>query len=204
MEDATDRVSEERAAVGHAHDDQAYVDGHGEGVTVCTVHPTVETALRCNKCGRPMCTKCAVRTPVGYRCKECVRGQQDVFYKATSNDYVIAGAVSCGLGLVAGLIVPRLGLFFALILAAVVGSLIAQVVLRLTGHRRGRYTGYVVVAGIVAGSIPALIEPLRLMAQAGAANVAMPPDFILYNLAGPVLYIGIAAFIAFGWFRFGR
>lgn len=196
MDEVTDRASQPETGADQAHP--------AEAVVYCMVHPTVETTLRCNKCGRPMCTKCAVQTPVGYRCKQCVRGQQDVFYKATNKDYLIAGAVSLGLGLVAGLIVPRLGLFFSLILSAAVGSIIAQAVLRLTGRRRGRYTGYVVAAGIVVSSIPALIEPLRLMTQFGAANVALPPNFILYELVGPVLYIGIAAFIAFGWFRFGR
>ncbi len=56
------------------------------GVLYCTVHPNVETALRCNRCGRPMCNRCAVRTPVGYRCRECVRGQQQVFYTAQTLD----------------------------------------------------------------------------------------------------------------------
>ena len=85
----------------------------------CTVHPTVETTLRCNKCGRPMCAKCAVKTPVGYRCKECVRGQQDVYFKAGQRDYVVAAGVSFALGLIASFIVPYLGLFFTIILAPV-------------------------------------------------------------------------------------
>ncbi|HYN88142.1 MAG TPA: tetratricopeptide repeat protein, partial [Ardenticatenaceae bacterium] len=38
----------------------------------CSVHPDRETMLRCNRCGRPMCPECAVRTPVGLRCRECV------------------------------------------------------------------------------------------------------------------------------------
>ena len=49
----------------------------GDGLTYCEVHPDRETSLRCNKCGRLMCTECAVLTPVGYRCRECVRGQQE-------------------------------------------------------------------------------------------------------------------------------
>ena len=36
--------------------------------TYCANHPGVETSLRCNKCGKPICAKCAVRTPTGYRC----------------------------------------------------------------------------------------------------------------------------------------
>ena len=55
----------------------------------CANHPTVETTLRCNRCEKPICTKCAVLTPTGYRCKECVRGQQKLFETAQWYDYVI-------------------------------------------------------------------------------------------------------------------
>ena len=46
--------------------------------------------LRCNRCERPICTECAVLTPTGYRCKECVRGQQKVFDTAKWFDYPLA------------------------------------------------------------------------------------------------------------------
>ena len=81
----------------------------------CTVHPDRETALRCNKCGRPMCVQCAVKTPVGYRCRECVRGQQDVFFTASNRDYVIAGVVSFVISMVASY-VGNASPFFLLVL----------------------------------------------------------------------------------------
>ncbi|HEX5396441.1 MAG TPA: B-box zinc finger protein [Candidatus Limnocylindria bacterium] len=42
----------------------------------CTYHPNVRTRLRCSKCGTPICPRCAVETPVGFRCPTCaaVRG----------------------------------------------------------------------------------------------------------------------------------
>jgi len=42
----------------------------------CTYHPNVRTRLRCSKCGTPICPRCAVDTPVGFRCPTCaaVRG----------------------------------------------------------------------------------------------------------------------------------
>ena len=39
----------------------------------CATHPGVETALKCSKCGRPICPKCMVETAVGARCPECAR-----------------------------------------------------------------------------------------------------------------------------------
>ena len=42
----------------------------------CSYHPDTLTRLRCSRCGKPICPRCGVRTPVGLRCPECagVRG----------------------------------------------------------------------------------------------------------------------------------
>ena len=45
----------------------------------CYNHPNRETVLRCNRCEQPICVQCAVKTPTGYRCKQCVKTQQKVF-----------------------------------------------------------------------------------------------------------------------------
>jgi membrane associated rhomboid family serine protease len=46
----------------------------------CYRHPQVETSLRCNRCNKPICPKCAQRTPVGFRCAECVSAIEDRYY----------------------------------------------------------------------------------------------------------------------------
>jgi len=56
----------------------------------CTFHPNRETQLRCNRCNRPICIKCAIHTPTGYRCSECIRSQQKVFITTRWFDYLIA------------------------------------------------------------------------------------------------------------------
>jgi len=65
----------------------------------CANHPQVETSLRCNRCGKPICPKCAVSTPTGYRCRECVRGQQKVFETAEWYDYPLAVVIAGGVAL---------------------------------------------------------------------------------------------------------
>lgn len=62
------------------------------GEVPCTYHPDVKTGLRCSRCGKPICPKCAVRTPVGLRCPECagVRGLPTV--KTSSTVLLRAGA----------------------------------------------------------------------------------------------------------------
>lgn len=127
-------------------------------VVTCTVHPTVETSLRCNKCGRPMCNKCAVRTPVGYRCKECVRGQKQVFYNAQTTDPIIQFAITF---VAAAIATPVAGLLnfgiFSWLIAfwagSAAGALAADIAHRAVGKRRGEYSWLIVAGGIVAGGI---------------------------------------------------
>jgi hypothetical protein len=130
----------------------------------CTVHPSVETSLRCNRCGRPMCTKCAVLTPVGYRCKECVREQQDRFFDAQMLDYFLACGISLVISFFAAAILARIGWFIiAFFLSPAAGTVIGSVIWQMTKKRRGRYTAYVVGIGTVAGALPWLpFNPLTI------------------------------------------
>ena len=47
----------------------------------CANHSSVETLLRCSKCGKPICTRCIVQTPVGARCRECANVQRLPIYQ---------------------------------------------------------------------------------------------------------------------------
>lgn len=125
-------------------------------VLFCEVHPERETSLRCNRCGRAMCTACAVRTPVGYRCKECVRDQQKGFYTAIPTDYVIAAVIALILGGIGAAITSAIGFFYlAFFISPVVGGVIGDVIHRAVKRRRGRYTWLVAAAFIVLGALPA-------------------------------------------------
>lgn len=132
-------------------------------VIYCSLHPDVETRLRCNKCGAPICPRCAVQTPVGFRCPQCVRSQQAIFYTATPLDYAIATVVGLVASTVAGFIMGRLGIFLALILGPVAGGVIAEVVRWATGRRRGRWIWLVVSGCIVAGALVAAFSPLLFL-----------------------------------------
>jgi len=108
-----------------------------EGAMVCANHPNRETTLRCNRCEKPICTRCAVHTPVGYRCRECVRGQQTVFETARPIDYPIAAVVSAvGVGL--GTSVLSILSFWGLIVAPVAGGALAGIVRWAVRRRRSR------------------------------------------------------------------
>ena len=103
-------------------------------IIYCANHPQVETSLRCSRCEKPICSRCAVLTPTGYRCKECVRGQQKVFESALRRDYVVAFIIAFLLSFLGAWFIPDF-ILFALLLSPVAGGLIAEVV-RLAVRRR--------------------------------------------------------------------
>jgi hypothetical protein len=145
-------------AVGPPPPDERPFD---DNALFCANHPTVETMLRCNRCNKPICTRCAVQTPVGYRCRECVGRQQAVFYTGGVLDYVIAGAISVVLGGVASYLMTLLGAwFFGLILGPVVGIGIAELVRLAVRRRRSKYLWLVVGAGMIVGAVPSILLAL--------------------------------------------
>lgn len=138
----------------------------------CINHPNVETRLRCNKCGEPICVKCAVRTPVGYRCRDCVNTQQRVFYADfRTRYYLIASAVALPLSLVAGWFIPRLG-WYAIVLGPLVGGGIAEAVRWAIQRRRGEYTWLIVCGSIVLGVLPSLLLSLVGLAVASSGPLS--------------------------------
>jgi len=178
-----------------------------EEILHCTVHPDRETTLRCNKCDRPMCPECAVLTPVGYRCRECVRGIQSGYYKATQTDYATIFAVCAGLTGVAAAIFSaiNLGLLFTLILALPIGGMIAEGALRFTSRRRGRQSANIAVGGAVAGGLMGGVVQI-LLVYGGAVSRARVPviNFLLQSVTSDLsllLFVGLAAAAVYGRFR---
>jgi hypothetical protein len=132
-----------------------------DAVLYCANHPTVETMLRCNRCGKPICTRCAIQTPVGYRCKECVGRQQSVYYTGGPVDYVIGAVIALVLGGIAAVLMSRLSFwFFALILGAPIGIGIAEVVRFAVRRRRSQYLWLTVAGGIAVSALPTLLLSL--------------------------------------------
>jgi hypothetical protein len=145
-------------AVGPAPSDQVPPD---DQVLFCANHPDIETMLRCNRCGKPICTRCAVPTPVGYRCRQCVDEQQAVFFTGGPIDYVIAAAISLVIGAIISYIVTILGAWFiALILGPTIGIAIAEAVRYAVRRRRSRYLWLVVGICLLVGALPALLIAL--------------------------------------------
>jgi hypothetical protein len=151
----------------------------------CYVHPTRETALRCNNCGRPICAACAVRTPIGYRCRECVKGQQKVFDTSEWYDYITGFVVAVLLSAVASFLVTfigRIGFFGWFLIAAGAPSAavaIAEGVRLVTRKRRSRPLFMTVAAGVVLGALPVILFQLFFIGN-------------LFSILFQVIYLVIA------------
>ncbi len=143
-------------------------------VLFCANHPDRETMLRCNRCNKPICTECAVQTPVGYRCRECVRGQQDKFYTATTSNQALAygAALACGVVLAVGAVLlgQFLGGFFGWIVAFLagpaVGGALAEVIWQAAGRKRSRRLDIIVTALVLVPAVPAVLLSGNLLTAA--------------------------------------
>jgi hypothetical protein len=121
----------------------------------CAAHPERDTELRCNRCNRYMCSSCAVRTPVGYTCRQCVRGHEDKFFEGNLVDYGLVAATCAIGGALTPLVMMLIGgfLIIGFIVAPAIGGTAAQIALQLTRRRRGRYSGYVAGGSVFAGGM---------------------------------------------------
>lgn len=163
-----------------------------ETKTTCYIHSDRETTLRCNRCERPICTECAVLTPTGYRCKNCVKAQQKVFETTFNN----AKPLDLFLGPLTAFILTALGSlaslqcqFYILFIAPAFGWLFAEAVRRVVSKRRSYLLFRLVGLGFILGSlvlpailflltglqgIPVLIWPLvygALVTVSGYSNI---------------------------------
>jgi cytochrome bd-type quinol oxidase subunit 2 len=89
---------------------------------------------------------------VGYRCPECVRGQQKVFDTSTSIDFVLAGGIAFVLVALATAVLRFLG-FWGLFLSPVVGGGIAGIIQWAVRRRRSRRLPLVAAAGGALGTV---------------------------------------------------
>ncbi len=140
--------------------------------TVCAIHPERETRLSCNRCGKLICASCARKTPVGYRCPQCVRQQQSKFETARWHDYLLAAGISLVLSGLAGALLARLG-WFVIFLAPTAGGVIAEIIRRAVGRRRGRHLVYAAIGGmLLSGFFNLSMWGLMYLALAGSTLYA--------------------------------
>jgi len=142
----------------------------------CAAHPEVETNLTCGRCGRPICPKCMVQTPVGPRCPECASLKRLPTYKVSPRQYLIASGAGLGIAIATGFVwafIPFSGYFFyfAVLIGLGVGYAIGEVISRSVNRKRGR----------------------SLQAIGGACMVV---SYVISNLFHMTLFISLSGLLA--------
>jgi hypothetical protein len=123
-----------------------------DGVLYCYRHPDRQTYIRCGRCDRPICTRCAMQGPVGFRCRECGTLAYDPLTSFRPGQVALGLAVAGGGGIVLGLIAGVLG-WLTIFVAFIGGGMISEAVIRTTGYKRGPLMLAIVLGGIVAGVV---------------------------------------------------
>jgi hypothetical protein len=106
----------------------------------CAIHPDVETNLTCAECGRPICPKCMVYTPVGGKCPDCVRHHGRTVAGPRPIYYVRAAGAGLGAALIGGVLLGQLAAalrFGGLLLVIFFGLAIGEIVSRAAGRNTG-------------------------------------------------------------------
>lgn len=165
-------------------------------VVFCAYHPDREATLRCSRCGKPICTQCAVHTPTGYWCPDCVRAMRQRFDNARWYDYPVALVVGGGLAFLGSLVVALLG-FWSVFVVPLFGGVIAEAIRRAVGRRRSRRLFWLAAASVVLGalptSLPALWVGLRgVMAGQPLAILPVLWQALYLFLVTPAVYYRLA------------
>lgn len=118
----------------------------------CSYHPDVITRLRCSRCGKPICPRCMVSTPVGFRCPDCARGPRPVAYQTSALMLVKAGVagllVAAAVGALWGKF-PRWEFYCALLL----GFGISESIAWITRYKRGRELQIIAMGCVLLGIV---------------------------------------------------
>lgn len=118
----------------------------------CSYHPDVETELTCTECGKPICPKEMVLTPVGYKCPEDARVAKGQLRVVKPRQLVLALGAGLVTGVGGGLVLAAIG-WGGFLLGIVWGSIVSETVRRASGGHRGGLVGAVAAGSIVLGSL---------------------------------------------------
>lgn len=162
----------------------------------CATHPGVETELACSRCGKPICPRCMVQTPVGARCRECANVRRIPTYNVAPATMARALGGAAGAGVAIGVAWAFFNLvtyfLFGIIAGLAIGYAIGEIV-SLSANRRA---GPPLQAAAVGGVALAYAVRLGLLTAIGGWGV----QDVRTDLFGLIAAV-IAVFVAVGRLR---
>lgn len=163
----------------------------------CATDPSVETELSCSRCGKAICGRCLVHTPVGARCRECANVRRIPTYNISGGLFARALAAGFGSGAAIGIVwwwfnpYSIIYVFFGVLLGLVIGYAIGESVSLSANKRAGPPLQAIAVGGV------ALAYILRCVLLLGVDGYAAR---FVFDLSSAVAFV-LACFIAAGRLR---
>lgn len=168
----------------------------------CSYHPQVMTRLRCSRCGKPICPKCGVRTPVGLRCAECAGVRGLPTYRTETSALAKSAALGLAVAVAVGVLwafIPAWNFYLALLL----GFGVAEAMARPAGGKRGRDLQVVGIALVIVGLVISrvlLAQRLDITWEQVNSFTSLVEDDLYIRLIPDGLFAVMSAAII--WLRF--
>ncbi|MGH2460259.1 MAG: B-box zinc finger protein [Chloroflexota bacterium] len=118
----------------------------------CATHPNVETYLRCGQCGKPICPRCLVMTPVGAKCRACARPRRLPTFELSPLNLIVAVLAMLVTSVVAGAvgsIILRVIPLFMIVFPFAVGLGLGEIVSRVVNRKRHLILRVIAGVGVV-------------------------------------------------------
>ena len=173
-----------------------------QGETRCSYHPSVATRLRCSRCGKPICPRCGVRTPVGLRCPECAGVRGLPTYATGTSLLARSAAAGLAVAIAVGLVwafAPDWGFYLALAL----GFGVAEAMAWASNAKRGRDLQVLALLIVAFGLILSRVVLAQRLGISWEAINALSPraERGLHLRLVPDLLFAALPFVI-GWIRF--
>jgi hypothetical protein len=171
----------------------------GDGPLYCYRHPKSETYVRCGRCDQPICPKCAVQGPVGFRCRQCGLVKSATLSSFTPQQLALGLGVAIGGGGLIGYLGGQLG-FYSIFLAFFAGAFIAEAFVRFAGMKRGAIPRAMLYGGLLAGfAVGALLQVGLYLGS--LPDAAQPLVQLWLQNELPYIVIGVGATLAGAYSR---
>jgi hypothetical protein len=139
----------------------------------CYRHKNVETAVSCGRCDRPICPKCMISGPAGMRCPECASLRSTALYKIHPARLALTAMAALVVGVIGAYVISSIS-FFVFLVGPFYGGVVAEVVLRVSGRKRGPVLEAIGIGSIVLGYLLTLMPTLIMITGSPHAVTATP------------------------------
>jgi hypothetical protein len=194
-------VTADQAALSATPELATDADSGDSGPLYCYRHPKSETYVRCGRCDQPICPKCAVQGPVGFRCRQCGLVKSATISSFTPQQLALGLAIPIGGGAILGYLGGQLG-FYSIFIAFFAGAFLAEAFVRFVGMKRGAIVRAMLYGGLAAGFVLGAALEIATFASSfvGEGEAQVPLSLWLQTVL-PYPLIGLGATVAGAYSR---